>query len=59
MVADGSELLDRNLLQMKLNDLPGGAAPPAASPAQGPTPEPPGAAEPPAAAPAAKSGEGA
>jgi len=59
MVADGSELLDRNLLQMKLNDLPAGAAPPAASPAQTPASEPPRAAEPPAAAPAAKSGEGA
>jgi predicted negative regulator of RcsB-dependent stress response len=55
MVADGSELLDRNLLQMKLNDLPGGAAPPAASPAPSPTSEPPA----PSAAPAAKSGEGA
>jgi predicted negative regulator of RcsB-dependent stress response len=37
MVADGSELLDRNFLQMKLNDLPGAAtassaAPPAAAP---------------------------
>ena len=58
MVADGSELLDRNLLQMKLNDLPGGAAP--ASPAPAATPEPPAAAAPPAAAPApvAKNGEG-
>ena len=59
MFADGSELLDRNLLQMKLNDLPGGAAP--ASPAPAATPESPAAAAPPAAAPApvAKSGEGA
>ena len=36
MVADGSELLDRNFLQMKLNDLPGGApraVPPPGAPA--------------------------
>jgi predicted negative regulator of RcsB-dependent stress response len=59
MVADGSELLDRNLLQMKVNDLPGGAAPSAAAPASPPSSEPPAAAAPPAAAPAAKSGEGA
>ena len=31
MVADGSELLDRNFVQMKLNDLPGAAAAPAAA----------------------------
>jgi len=38
MVADGSELLDRNFLQMKLNDLPGGgatAAPETTAPASG------------------------
>ena len=60
MVADGSELLDRNLLQMKLNDLPGGGA--SAVPSSAPpeaTSEPPAAAAPPAAAPAAKNGEGA
>ncbi len=51
MVADGSELLDRNFVQMKLNDLPGTAAEssPAASPA----------ADAPAAPAAAKAGEGA
>jgi predicted negative regulator of RcsB-dependent stress response len=41
MVADGSELLDRNFVQMKLNDLPGAAgAPPAenAPPAEGAPP---------------------
>jgi predicted negative regulator of RcsB-dependent stress response len=49
MVADGSELLDRNFVQMKLNDLPAGAAaPPAASPPAA-TSEPPAAAAPPAA----------
>ena len=32
MVADGSELLDRNFVQMKLNDLPGG--PPVPPPAE-------------------------
>ena len=32
MVADGSELLDRNFVQMKLNDLPGRCRAPAASP---------------------------
>src|SRR5262249_30585251 len=58
MVADGSELLDRNFVQMKLNDLPGGAAPPPASPPPAPTSEPPAAAAPPAA-PGAKNGEGA
>jgi predicted negative regulator of RcsB-dependent stress response len=60
MVADGSELLDRNFLQMKLNDLPGGGAPAVPSP-QPPeaTSEPPAAAAPAAPAPAAKSGEGA
>ena len=58
MVADGSELLDRNLLQMKLNDLPGGAAPSAGSPPPAPTSAPPAAGEPPAAAPATKNGEG-
>ena len=68
MVADGAELLDRNFLQMKLNDLPGGAIPPpaaaapdapAATPAAGASPQ----GEPKAAAPAAltapASGEGA
>lgn len=60
MVADGSELLDRNFLQMKLNDLPGGSAPAAGS-AQPPaeTSDPPAAAAPPAAAPTTKNGEGA
>jgi predicted negative regulator of RcsB-dependent stress response len=59
MVADGSELLDRNFLQMKLNDLPSGAAPAAVSPPPAPTSEPPAAAAPPSAAPAGKNGEGA
>jgi predicted negative regulator of RcsB-dependent stress response len=60
MVADGSELLDRNFLQMKLNDLPGAAAPALAAPQPPePTSEPPAAAAPPAAAPAGKNGEGA
>jgi predicted negative regulator of RcsB-dependent stress response len=60
MVADGSELLDRNFLQMKLNDLPGGAAPSGVPPQPpAPTSEPPAAAAPPAAAPAGKNGEGA
>jgi predicted negative regulator of RcsB-dependent stress response len=55
MVADGAELLDRNFVQMKLNDLPGAAdASPAAPPSAEPTPT--GAAAP-TAAPAA--GEGA
>lgn len=59
MVADGSELLDRNFLQMKLNDLPGAAAGAAASPQPpAPTSEPPAAAAPPAPPPA-KNGEGA
>jgi predicted negative regulator of RcsB-dependent stress response len=31
LIADGSELLDRSLLQMKLNDLPNGAVEPAAN----------------------------
>jgi hypothetical protein len=53
MVADGSELLDRNFVQMKLNDLPTGAVAPAAS-------SPPAAtSEPPAAAAPAPKGEGA
>jgi predicted negative regulator of RcsB-dependent stress response len=49
LVADGSELLDRNLLQMKLNDLPPRASTPPAAP---PAPEA-------GAAPAPKAGEGA
>jgi len=49
MVADGSELLDRNFVQMKLNDLPSGAAPPSASLPPAATSEPPAAAAPPAA----------
>jgi hypothetical protein len=53
MVADGSELLDRNFVQMKLNDLPGAAATPASA-------SPPAAtSEPPAAAAPAPKGEGA
>lgn len=64
MVADGAELLDRNFLQMKLNDLPGGALPPpAVSAPESPATPPAGAkpeGEPKAAAPAAPaSGEGA
>jgi predicted negative regulator of RcsB-dependent stress response len=60
LVADGSELLDRNLLQMKLNDLPGAAAPsPSAVPPTPAASAPPASGEPPAPAPAAKSGEGA
>jgi predicted negative regulator of RcsB-dependent stress response len=67
MVADGAELLDRNFLQMKLNDLPGGALPPpppAAAAPEAPAATPPSGArpegEPKAAAPAAPaSGEGA
>lgn len=42
LIANGSELLDRNFLQMKLNDLPGGAAedrPPAAEIAPAPAAE--------------------
>ena len=41
MVADGSELLDRNFLQMKLNDLPGGgsSSEAAAPPSTGAAPE--------------------
>ncbi len=58
MVAEGSELLDRNLLQMKLNDLPSGAAPSAVAPTPAAS-APPASGEPPAAAPAAKNGEGA
>jgi predicted negative regulator of RcsB-dependent stress response len=59
MVADGSELLDRNFLQMKLNDLPGGDA---ASDAAASPPSP--ATTPPGTAPATESvppaaGEGA
>ncbi len=38
MVADGSELLDRNLLQMKLNDLPAPAAAATEKPAEPPAP---------------------
>lgn len=49
MVADGSELLDRNFVQMKLNDLPGAGAPSLTSPPPGATSEPPAAAAPPAA----------
>jgi len=67
MVADGAELLDRNFLQMKLNDLPGTAAPPPTATPEAPaaTPSAPPAAssadgEPKAAAPAPRrSGEGA
>jgi predicted negative regulator of RcsB-dependent stress response len=67
MVADGSELLDRNFLQMKLNDLPSGAAaapaaatsdPPAAA-APGAATGQPAAAAPASGAPAAANGEGA
>ena len=49
MVADGSELLDRNFVQMKLNDLPGAAAAPASASPPAATSEPPAAAAPPAA----------
>jgi predicted negative regulator of RcsB-dependent stress response len=67
MVADGAELLDRNFLQMKLNDLPGTPKPPpAATTPEAPAPASPGATpvapagEPKAAAPTARpSGEGA
>jgi predicted negative regulator of RcsB-dependent stress response len=61
MVADGSELLDRNLLQMKLNDLPGGtAAPPAAATSEPPAAAAPAASgQPSAVPPAAANGEGA
>jgi len=63
MVADGAELLDRNFLQMKLNDLPGGALPPPAAAPEVPAATPPAAkpeGEPKAAAPASPaSGEGA
>ena len=64
MVADGAELLDRNFLQMKLNDLPGTPAPPPAAAApEAPTTAPsagPAGAEPKAAVPAPRpSGEGA
>jgi predicted negative regulator of RcsB-dependent stress response len=68
MVADGSELLDRNFLQMKLNDLPGGieASDAGASPAgTAPVEAPPAneAASPPPASPSAAAppaaGEGA
>jgi predicted negative regulator of RcsB-dependent stress response len=61
LVADGSELLDRSFLQMKLNDLPGGA-PETAAPAPGdPATAPPAAPSTGEPAPAAKSesGEGA
>jgi predicted negative regulator of RcsB-dependent stress response len=51
MVADGAELLDRNFVQMKLNDLPGAAAEPS------PAAEAPAAPAAPAAA--ANAGEGA
>jgi predicted negative regulator of RcsB-dependent stress response len=57
LVADGSELLDRSFLQMKINDLPGSAA------GTAPAPSEPAADAPPVpsseAAPAAKPGEGA
>ena len=43
MVADGAELLDRSFLQMKLNDLPGGALPPAAAAPDAPATAPAGA----------------
>ena len=57
LVADGSELLDRSFLQMKLNDLPGSAPEAAPAPAEAaPAPAAPGAAE---SAPAVKPGEGA
>ena len=65
MVADGAELLDRGFLQMKLNDLPGGAVPsPAAATPEVSGTTPPAAAptegEPKAAAPASRApGEGA
>ena len=65
MVADGAELLDRNFLQMKLNDLPGGALPPPAAAAPEASGAPPPASAPTegeskAAAPAARAaGEGA
>ncbi|HET8698087.1 MAG TPA: tetratricopeptide repeat protein [Gammaproteobacteria bacterium] len=58
LVADGSELLDRSFLQMKLNDLPG-SRPETAEPAPS---EPAAPAPPPAASessPAPKPGEGA
>lgn len=61
LVADGSELLDRSFLQMKLNDLPG-SAPDTAAPAPGePAAGAPAAPSTAAPAPAAKSesGEGA
>jgi predicted negative regulator of RcsB-dependent stress response len=68
MVADGSELLDRNFVQMKLNDLPGGVeasgagAPPAGAAAPESSP-PNDAAAPAAASPSASAspaaGEGA
>jgi predicted negative regulator of RcsB-dependent stress response len=66
MVADGSELLDRNFLQMKLNDLPGStdtsdAAPPPASaaPESAPANEAAPAAASPNAAASPAAGEGA
>jgi predicted negative regulator of RcsB-dependent stress response len=63
MVADGAERLDRNFLQMKLNDLPGNPAPPpaaAAPEAPAAAPAAPAAGEPKAAAPSPHSpGEGA
>ena len=40
MVASGAELLDRSFLQMKLEDLPGGVADPAAEPAPAGSTEP-------------------
>jgi predicted negative regulator of RcsB-dependent stress response len=55
MIADGSELLDRNFLQMKLNDLPGAASAVPPSLSAPPEPAAPASAEP--AAPNA--GEGA
>lgn len=57
MVADGSELLDRNFVQMKLNDLPGANEAPASGSAAElpPTPSAPGA----PVAPAPNAGEGA
>jgi predicted negative regulator of RcsB-dependent stress response len=59
MVADGSELLDRNFLQMKLNDLSGAKDAAASAPAAELSPAQPAPVETAAPAPAAKAGEGA
>jgi predicted negative regulator of RcsB-dependent stress response len=64
LVADGSELLDRSFLQMKLNDLPGGLVGESAPSEVVPAPQPEGSAAPDAApaepgAPANAAGEGA